>query len=101
MLEVFSLIQQVPVANLVEIILYVIGSAFSLILISLSVSAYRKNPQKKLIYAIAAFSLFGLFLIYENFEHAFSLDNPFTEIIIPLTTLAVLVLFFLAITKRN
>jgi hypothetical protein len=40
-------------------------------------------------------------LIYENFEHAFSLDNPFTEIIIPLITLAILVLFFLAIIKRN
>jgi len=68
MIEVSWLIQQVPVGNLVEIILYVIGFAFSLILISLSISAYRKNPQKKLIYAIAAFSIFGFFLIYENFD---------------------------------
>jgi hypothetical protein len=49
---VFSLIQQVPIGDLVEVILYVIGSAFSLILLSLSISAYRKNPQKRLLYGI-------------------------------------------------
>jgi len=98
---VFSLIQQVPFGDLVEIILYVIGSAFSLILLSLSISAYRKNHQKRLLYAITAFSLFGVFLTYENFEHAFALDNPFTDIIIPSSTLGILVLFFLAVTKRN
>ena len=98
---VFSLIQQVPTDDLFEIILYLMGSLFSLILLSLSISAYRKNPQKRLLYAITAFSLFGVFLIYENFEHAFTLDNPFADIIIPSSTLAILVLFFLAITKRN
>jgi chromate transport protein ChrA len=98
---VFSLIQQVPISDLVEVILYVIGSAFSLILLSLSISAYRKNPQKRLKYAITAFFLFGVFLTYENFEHAFTLDNPFADIIIPSSTLAILILFFLAITKKN
>ena len=98
---IFSLIQQVPISDLIEIILYVIGSAFSLILLSLSISAYRKNPQRRLSYAITAFSLFGVFLIYENFEHALTFDNPFADIIIPSSTLAILVLFFLAITKRN
>jgi uncharacterized membrane protein len=98
---VFSLIQQVPIDDLFETILYIIGSAFSLILLSLSISAYRKNPQKRLIYAITAFSLFGAFLTYENIEHALSLDNPFTDIIIPSSTLAILILFFLAVIKRN
>jgi hypothetical protein len=98
---VFSVIQQVPIGDLFEVILYVIGSAFSLILLSLSISAYRRNPQKRLLYAITAFSLFGVFLTYENFEHAFTLDNPFADIIIPASTLAILVLFFLAVTKRN
>jgi hypothetical protein len=49
---VFSLIQQVPIGELVEVILYVIGSAFSLIILSLSISACRKNPQKRLLYGI-------------------------------------------------
>lgn len=98
---VFSPIQQVPIDDLFETILYIIGSAFSLILLSLSISAYRKNPQKRLIYAITAFSLFGVFLTYENFEHALSLDTPFTDIIIPSSTLAILILFFLAVIKRN
>jgi len=97
----FSLIQQVPTDDLFEIILYLMGSLFSLILLSLSISAYRKHPQKRLLYAITAFALFGVFLTYENFEHAFTLDNPFADIIIPSSTLAILVLFFLAVTKRN
>ena len=98
---VFSLIQQVPIGDLIEIILYVIGSAFSLILLSISISVYRKNPQKRLLYAITAFSLFGVFLTYENFEHSLTFENPFADITIPASTLAILVLFFLAITKRN
>ena len=97
---VFSLIQQVPIGDLIEVILYVIGSAFSLILLSLSISAYRKNPQKRLLYAITAFSLFGVFLTYENFEHALTFENPFADITIPASTLAILVLFFLAILKE-
>ena len=78
---VFSLIQQVP--------------------LSLSISAYRKNPQKRLLYAITAFSLFGVFLTYENFEHALTFENPYADITIPASTIGILVLFFLAITKRN
>ena len=98
---IFSMIQQVPIGDLIEIILYVIGSAFSLILLSLSISAYKKNPQKRLLYAIIAFSLFGVFLTYENFEHALTFENPFADITIPASTIGILVLFFLAITKRN
>lgn len=63
--------------------------------------SYRKNPQKRLLYAITAFSLFGVFLTYENFEHVLTFEYPFADITIPALTLAILVLFFLAITKRN
>jgi len=95
------LIQQVPMGDLIEIILYVIGSAFSLILLSLSISAYRKNPQKRLLHTITAFSLFGVFLTYENFEYALTFENPFADITIPASTLCILVLFFLALTKKK
>jgi polyferredoxin len=57
--------------------------------------------MKKLQYAVIAFSLFCGFLIYENLEHFFSLDNPFTDIIIPSMGLAILVFFFTAVIKKS
>ena len=95
------LIQQIPINELVEILLYAAGAAFSLILVSLSISAYTKSDMKKLKYAIGAFSLFCGFLIYESLELIFSFDNPITDIIIPSTSLAILVLFFMAVTKKS
>ena len=95
------LIQQMPISDLIEILLYVVGALLSAFLIALSISAYLKSGIKKLKYAIIAFSLFCAFLIYENIEHIYSLDNPFTDIIIPLTGLSILVFFFLAVVKRD
>jgi hypothetical protein len=97
----FLLIQQIPINELVEILLYAAGAAFSLILVSLSISAYTKSDMKKLKYAIGAFCLFSGFLIYESLELIFSVDNPITDIIIPSTSLAILVLFFMAVTKKS
>jgi hypothetical protein len=34
-------------------------------------------------------------------ELIFSIDNPITDIIIPSTSLAILVLFFMAVTKKS
>jgi hypothetical protein len=96
----FLLIQQIPINELVEILLYAAGAAFSLILVSLSISAYTKSDMKNLKYAIGAFSLFCGFLIYESLELLFSFDNPITDIVIPSASLAILVLFFMAVTKK-
>ena len=60
----FLLIQQIPINELVEIFLYAAAAAFSLILVSLSISVYTKSDMKKLKYAIRAFCLFcGFFEI--------------------------------------
>ncbi|HEX9317544.1 MAG TPA: hypothetical protein VF884_01280 [Nitrososphaeraceae archaeon] len=89
-----------PINDLIEMLLYFVGSGLSAVLIALSISAYRKSGLKKLQYAIIAFSLFCGFLIYENLEQLLSFDNPFTDIIIPSSGLAILVFFFLAVAKR-
>jgi len=96
----FLLIQQIPINELVKILLYAAGAAFSLILVSLSISAYTKSDMKNLKYAIGAFSLFCGFLIYESLELIFSFDNPIIDIVIPSSSLAILVLFFMAVTKK-
>ncbi|HZO10733.1 MAG TPA: hypothetical protein VFB48_01330, partial [Nitrososphaeraceae archaeon] len=59
------LIQQMPINDLIEVLLYVMSSALSIILIVFSITAYQKRCVKRLKYAIVAFSLFAGFLIYE------------------------------------
>ena len=89
------------VFDLVESILYVAGTIFAAILIALSISAYRNTHLRKLLYAITAFLLFGIFLFYEYLEHTIPIDNPFTDILLPSMALSILVLFFLAIVKKK
>lgn len=89
------------VFDLVESLLYVAGTIFAAILIALSISAYRNTHLRKLLYAIIAFLLFGIFLFYEYLEHTIPLDNPFTDIILPSMALSILVLFFLAIVNKR
>ena len=95
------LIQQIPLYHLVEMLLYIAGSILSAILVALSIISYHKSGLKKLQYAIIAFVLFDMFLIYESLEHLYSLDNPFTDIVIPLSGLAIIFFFFLAIVKKS
>ena len=92
---------ETPFLELVESILYIIGTIFAAILIALSISAYRNTKLRKLLYAIVAFLLFGIFLSYEFLEHSMSLENTFTEIVIPFMGLSILVLFFMAIVNKK
>jgi ABC-type transport system involved in cytochrome c biogenesis permease subunit len=92
---------ETPFLELIESILYIIGTIFAAILIALSISAYRNTRLRKLLYAIVAFLLFGIFLFYEFLEHSMSLENTFTEIVIPFMGLSILVLFFMAIVKKK
>jgi len=95
------LIQQMSISDLVENLLFVAGTIFAAILTALSISAYRNTHLKKLLYAIIAFLLFGIFLFYEYLEYSIPLDNPFTDILLPSMALSILVLFFLAIVKKR
>ena len=55
----------------IEGIIYVVGAIFSVTLLALSISAYKNTGLKKIKYAIVAFGLFALFLLYEYLEHTF------------------------------
>src|SRR4051794_27125905 len=87
----------------IEGIIYVIGTIFSIALVALSISAYKSTGIKKIRYAIVAFGLFAAFLLYEYLEHTFkgSFNTPYTDIIIPSSSLAIVVLFFLAIVRKK
>jgi hypothetical protein len=75
---------------------------FSLLLLALSITAYRKTRLKLTIYAIIIFALFAIQQTIEFLEDTFSsLDTPITDVTISSLTLAILVLFFLAIVRTK
>jgi hypothetical protein len=77
-------------------------AAFSLLLLGLSVSAYRKTHLKRLVYAAVAFGLFALQLFFDYLEDAIpAFDTPYSDIIFFGITLAILVLFFMAIVRKK
>jgi hypothetical protein len=88
--------------NLESIILAAIG-IFSLLLLALSILAYRRTGLKKIIYAAIAFSLFAIQLILGSLEEAigFLEEPPIGDILISSMTLAILILFFMAIVRKN
>ena len=75
---------------------------FSLVLFGLSINAYRTTGLKKLAYAAIAFALFAIQLFFEYIEEAYDFfTDDQTDIIVTSTTLAILILFFLAIVKKK
>ncbi len=86
-----------------ETIILAITGIFSLMLLGLSISAYLKTRLNKILFAAAAFALFGIQLLVESLEEHFEtlLDTEFMSIVTASMTLGILVLFFLAIVKKN
>ena len=95
------IIQQMAFSDVLEMLLYIAGSILSAALVARSIFSYQKSGLKKLLYAAVAFTLFCAFLIYESLEHFYSLDNPFTDIVIPSSGLAIILFFFLAVIKKS
>ena len=75
---------------------------FSILLLALSITAFKKTGLKVTIYAIIIFALFAIQQFLEYLGEIFiTLDTPITDVIISSITLAILVLFFLAIVRTK
>ena len=75
---------------------------FSLLLFAISISAYRNTGIKKILFASAAFGLFGIQLLVDSLEdYVLWMEESVIDILVPLITLAILILFFVAIVKRR
>ena len=87
----------------IESIILAATGIFSLLLLALSILAYRRTGLKKIIFAAIAFSLFAIQLILESLEESFAVleESPIGDILSSSLTLAILVLFFLAIVRKN
>ena len=75
---------------------------FSLVLFALSITAYRNTGIKKILFAAAAFGLFAVQLLVDALEDSIGfLQEEVTDILVPLITFVILVLFFVAIVKKR
>jgi hypothetical protein len=77
-------------------------AAFSLLLLGLSISAYKKTALRRMLYAAVAFGLFAVQMFFDYLEDAIqAFDTPYTDVIFFGITLAILVLFFMAIVRKK
>ncbi len=96
-----GVIQSEPYDPIVQIIKIGIA-AFSVLLLGLSLSAYKKTALKSVIYAAVAFGLFAAQLLFDYLEDAVQgWQQPYNDVIFYAMTLAILVLFFLAVVRRR
>ncbi len=87
-----------PITQVIQIAI----AAFSLLLLGLSISAYKKTSLKRILYAAVAFGLFAIQIFFDYLEDAIeAFDTPYSDIIFYGMTLAILVLFFMAIVRRK
>jgi len=77
-------------------------TVISLLLLALSVTAYRKTRLRVTIYAIIIFALFATQQFIDYLDNIIpALDNPITDVVISSLTLTILALFFLAIVRTK
>ena len=96
-----GVIQSDPYDPIVQIIKIGIA-AFSVLLFGLSLSAYKKTALKSVIYAAVAFGLFAAQLLFDYLEDVVQgWQQPYNDVIFYAMTLAILVLFFLAVVRRR
>jgi hypothetical protein len=75
---------------------------FAILLLALSITAFKKTGLRVTIYAIIIFALFAIQQILEYLGEIFvALDTPIADVIISSMTLAILILFFLAIVRTK
>lgn len=92
----------------IELIIIASTIGFSILLSALSIASYRKTGLRKMVYATAAFALFAVFSTYQYLEENLleenaqeSIDSPISDVTLPAIPLVILVLFFLALLKKD
>ena len=87
-----------PITQAIKIAIAV----FSLLLLGLSISAYKKTALKRILYAAVAFGLFAIQMFFDYLEDAVEgFDTAYSDIIFFGITLAILVFFFIAIVRKQ
>jgi hypothetical protein len=75
---------------------------FSLLLLALSITAFKKTGLRIIIYGITIFALFAIQQFLDYIQNIFSeFDTPEISAFVDSLTLVILVLFFLAIVRSK
>ena len=75
---------------------------FSVLLLVLSISSYKKTGLKNVMYAGCAFGLYAVRFFIDSFDEIHNIiDDNQTNLLNSVINLAILIFFFLAIIKRN
>jgi len=74
---------------------------FSLVLFALAITAYKNTGIKKILFAAAAFGLFAVQMVVDVLGDFLLFFESFADILIPLITFTILILFFIAIVKKK
>ena len=89
---------KIDIIGLVDIAIII----FSLVLLSLSINAYRRTGLKKLLFAAVAFALFTVQLLIEYTDEVFNIfDEGQVDLVISGMILFTLIMFFLAIVRKK
>jgi cobalamin biosynthesis protein CobD/CbiB len=100
LLTLSGVLLEIDLFNGLENAIAVSIGIFSLLLLALSITAYRKTGLRITIYAIIIFALFAIQQLFDYFENIIpELDTPVTGVLVDSLTLVILVLFFLAIVR--
>ena len=100
--DITNLLLEIEGNDAIESALKLGIGAFSVLLFSLSIYGYKKTHLKKMIYASIAFSIFAAQLIFEFLQDSANLlDNNLGDDMFYVMTLAILVLFFLALVRKK
>ena len=98
----FSVISQIDSFEGLENAIALGITVISLLLLALSVTAYRKTRLRVTIYAIIIFALFAIQQFIDYLDNIIVvLDNPITDVVVSSLTLTILALFFLAIVRTK
>jgi len=91
------MIEQLDIAELLKL-----GSGlFALILLAISLLAYYRNRQRRLLFVSGAFALYFIQIITEHLDIFLpNLENSFLDLLLAFIDFIILLLFFLAIIKK-
>lgn len=87
--------------ELAENIIYGLSTVFALVLLALSITAYKNLRLKTIKYAIVAFALLSVYLFYEFIEDIYEeVDTAYNDVAYSALTFGVAFFFFLAIVRK-
>lgn len=93
---------QLEFIGIIENLESLLIGVFSIILLLLSITTYKKTGLKNILYAATAFALFAFQVFLELIiERYYSVTYPMQDLLHTSITLAIMTLFFFSVIRRT